>query len=119
MSASDLKIKSKKPIKILTYGLFIIAYAPILSIGMECLLNLLGISKGIALDGSSVTDQYPRFILFCVIVGILALVAPVFLVLLNIIVAERLGYAKRTWWIQSVLAFSRFNFNDKALGNFA
>ena len=96
---------AKKPIKIVAYLLFVIAYAAFLSIGMECLLNLLGISMGIALDGNSVVNQYPRFIPFCVVVGFLALVALVLLVILNIKASEKLDYTKRVWYIQSIFAF--------------
>lgn len=106
MSALKLPSQSaKKLIQIVAYLLFIIVYAAFLSIGMECLLNLLGIFMGISLDGKSPANQYPRFIPFCVVVGFLALVALVLLVILNIKVSERLDYTKRVWCIQSILAF--------------
>ncbi len=94
---------AKKPIKIVAYLLFIIAYAVFLSIGMECLLNLLSISIGLSLDGPP--NPYPRFIPFCFVVGSFALVALVLLVILNIKESERLDYTKRVWCIQSTVAF--------------
>jgi len=96
---------AKKTIQTVAYLLFIIAYAAFLSIGMECLLILLGISMGIALDGTSWAHQYPRLIPFCLVVGFLALVALIFLVILNIKASEKLDYTKRIWYIQSILAF--------------
>ncbi len=106
MSALKLPSQStKKLIKIMAYLFFIIAYAAFLSIGLECLLNILGISMGISLDCKSPANQYPRFFPFCVIVGLLALVALVLLVILNIKVSERLNYTQRLWFIQSMLAF--------------
>ena len=105
MSALKFPSQSmKKTIKIVAYFLFVIAYASALSIGMECLLNLFGISMGIALDSNTV-NQYPRFIPFCVVVGFLALVSLLLIVILNIKVSEKLRYTKRSWFIQSVLAF--------------
>ncbi len=107
MSALKLPSRSaKKRIQIAASLLFIIAYASFLSVGMECLLHLLSISMGIALDGKSPASQYPRFFPFCVVVGFLALVALVLLVILNVKMAERLEYTKRVWCIQSVLAFA-------------
>ena len=94
----------KKRIKIVAYFLFIIAYASALSIGMECLLNLFGISMGIALDSNTV-NQYPRFIPFCVAVGFLALITLALLVILNIKVSEKLDYTKRALYIQPIFAF--------------
>ena len=106
MSALKLPSQSaKKLIKIVAYLLFIIAYATFLSLGMECLLNLLGISMGISLDGQSAANQYPRFVPFCVVVGFLAFVALVLLVILNLKASERLDYTKRIWCVQSILAF--------------
>jgi hypothetical protein len=94
----------KKRIKIVAYFLFIIAYASALSIGMECLLNLFGISMGIALDSNTV-NQYPRFIPFCVAVGFLALITLALLFILNIKVSEKLDYTKRALYIQPIFAF--------------
>ena len=105
MSAVNLPGQSaNKLLKIVAYLLFSIAYASFLSLGMECLLNLLGISMGIALDGKSPANQYPRFIPFCVVVGFLALGALVLLAIWNMKVSEKLDYTKRVWCIQSVLA---------------
>ena len=39
--------------------IFAIVYAIFLSLGLECLLNLLGVSMAISLDGPPVTKQYP------------------------------------------------------------
>ena len=105
MSAVKLPGRSaNKLMKIAAYPLFVIADAAFLSLGMECLLNLLSISMGIALDGKSPANQYPRFIPFCVVVEFLALSALILLVIWNMKVSEKLAYTKRVWCIQSVMA---------------
>jgi len=101
---SALKFPSQW-VKIPVFFLFIIIFAALLSLGMECLLILLCISMGIALDSSAPVNQYPRFLPFCIIVGFLVLVSLVLLVFVNIKVSKKINYTKRTWWVQSVLAF--------------
>lgn len=90
--------------KILLASAFIIAYAIFLSLGMECLLCLLGAAMAISLDSASVTAQYPRFIPFCIIVGILALVALVAIFVINIKASDRFGFTKKLWWAQMIIA---------------
>lgn len=83
---------------------FIIAYAAFLSLGMECLLNLLSVFMAVALDGGAVTKQYPRFIPFCIIVGILALVALAAVFVMNLKASDKFGFTKRLWWMQMIIA---------------
>ena len=83
---------------------FIIAYATFLSIGFECMLRLLGMSVAISLDGATVTKQYPRFIPFCVIVGLGALVILIATFVLNLKLSEKYGLTKEIWWIQSIFS---------------
>ena len=89
--------------KILLASAFIIAYAAFLSLGMECLLNLLSVFMAISLDGGAVTKQYPRFIPFCIIVGILALVALVAVFVMNLKASDKFGFTKRLWWAQMII----------------
>ena len=96
---------SKKLAKKAVCALFIVAYALFLSIGMECLLNILSISFAISLDGRSVVEQYPRFIPFCLVVGFLALIALTLLIFFNIKVAEPFEYTKKLWYVQYIFAF--------------
>ena len=84
--------------------IFVITYATFLSLGFECLLNLLDLSMAIALDGAAVIKQYPRFIPFCVIVGLGALVLLIATFVLNLKMSEKYGLTKKIWWIQSVFA---------------
>ena len=84
--------------------IFAIAYAIFLSLGLECLLNLLGLSMAIALDGAAVTKQYPRFIPFCMIVGLVALVLLIATFVLNLKMSEKYGLTKKIWWIQSIFS---------------
>lgn len=80
---------------------FIIAYAAFLGLGLECLLQLLGSAMAISIDGP---EQYPVFLPFCFIVGLLALAAIAVLLILNIKVSERLDYTKRVWGVQIISA---------------
>ena len=84
--------------------IFAIAYAIFFSLGLECLLNLLGLSMAIALDGAAITKQYPRFIPFCMIVGLGALVLLIATFVLNLKMSEKYDLTKKIWWIQSVFA---------------
>ena len=84
---------------------FLIAYATFLSIGFECMLNLLGMNVAISLDGPSVTKQYPRFIPFCFIVGIFALASIIVTFILNLKASEKLGFTKKIWWMEMVISF--------------
>ena len=55
-------------------------------LGMTCLLNLIGIALGIAIDGRVVIREYPRFIPFCIILGMLALLILITVFIINVIV---------------------------------
>ena len=79
---------------------FAVAYAIILSIGFECLLILLGSSFGVSLDSATAIERYPKFILFCMIVGILALVALTALFIFNLKASDKFGLCKKLWWVQ-------------------
>ena len=83
----------------------ILANAMFLSLGMECLFNLLGFAMAISLDGSSVTAQYPRFIPFCFFVGIIALLGLIATYIINLKLSEKLGLARIIWFAQYILAF--------------
>lgn len=83
---------------------FVISYATFLSIGLECLLNLLGMSLAISLDGAAVTGQYPRFIPFCLIVGLVALVLLAATLILNLKMSEKYVLTRRFWIVQTIIS---------------
>ena len=83
---------------------FVIAYATFLSIGFECLLRLLGLSMAIALDGAAVTKQYPRFIPFCMVVGLVACILLIATFILNLKMSEKYGLTKKICWMQAIIA---------------
>lgn len=91
--------------KFLLALVFAITYAIFLSLGLECTLRLLGAAMGISLDGPSVIEQYPRFIPFCIVVGIIALAAIVGTFILNLIVSEKFEFTKNLWTAELILAF--------------
>ena len=90
--------------KVLFVSTFTVAYATFLSIGLECLLQLAGISMAIALDGRAVTKQYPRFIPFCAVVGLFSLAALVVTFIINFKVSEKINITKKLWCIQIISA---------------
>lgn len=82
-----------------------IAYAVLFSLGVYSLLMLMGLSMAISFDGINVVDQYPRFIPFCFIVGILSLFSLLTIIWFQLKRAEQIGYDELTWAIQLVLSF--------------
>ena len=83
---------------------FSCTYAIVFSLGIECLLNLLSMSVAISLDGGPVVQQYPGFIPFCVVVGILALIAAVILGMFNLKLSEKFNFSKKIWYVQIISA---------------
>ena len=81
---------------------FALGNAIFLSLGMTCLLNLLSFSVVISLDDSAI--KYPRFIPFCIVLGIVALLGVIFLLLGNIKISEKLKFTKWIWYFQYIFA---------------
>ena len=81
--------------------LFVLANAASLSLGIECLLNLLSLSMAISLDS---VEKYPRFIPFCLTLGIVALLGLVAMLILNIKISEKLNFTKTIWIFEYALA---------------
>lgn len=79
----------------------ILANAALLGLGIECLLNLFGIAMAVSLDSSL---NYPRFIPFCVIMGIVSLLGLVAMLVLNIKISEKLNFTKTIWIFEYALA---------------
>ncbi|MBE6535508.1 MAG: hypothetical protein E7677_02670 [Ruminococcaceae bacterium] len=79
----------------------ILANAAFLSLGLECLLNLLGLAMAISLDSSM---QYPRFIPFCILCGIVALLGLIAMLILNIKLSEKLRFTKSIWLSEYLFA---------------
>lgn len=90
----------KKAVIVLGFSL---AYGILFSLGSSCMLNLLGIGMALSLDGG-ILNQYPRFIPFCMLVGILTLAAIVILFIYQFYAAEKLGFTKRMWYVQFLSA---------------
>jgi len=84
---------------------FTMAYAITWSIGIACLLNLLGLAMAISLDGSAVTEQYPRLIPFCLVVGIIALVAVIITFIFNLKASVQFEFTKKLWITEVIFAF--------------
>ena len=86
-------------------SIFAAAYALFLSLGLTCLLNLVGIIFASAIDGG-VIDEYPRFIPFCYIIGVLSLISIVVCFVLNIKSASKSGFTGKVWAIEFICAFA-------------
>ena len=81
--------------------LSILANAALFSLGIECLLNLLSLSMAISLDS---VVKYPRFIPFCIVLGIVALLGLITMLILNIKASEKLVFTKTIWIFEYVFA---------------
>ncbi len=87
--------------KLLARVLFTAAYAALISFAMSCFMHLPSLSFVSSWTGVS----YPRLIFFCYAVPILASVALICLLILNIKLSDRLSYTSDTWLGQTVCAF--------------
>lgn len=88
-----------------TVSIFVAIYALFFSLGLTCLLNLAGIMLASTIDGG-VIDEYPRFLSFCYVIGLLALIALVVCFVLNKKYASRSGFTGKVWAIQFICAFA-------------
>ena len=79
----------------------ILANAALFSLGIECLLNLFSLSMAISLDS---VVKYPRFIPFCIVLGIVALLGLVAMLALNIKISEKLNFTKTIWILEYAFA---------------
>ena len=93
-----------KKTNILLAFVFTVAYAVIVSLEMICLLNLLSVAFAISLDDGSVVQEYPRFIPFCVALGLLALAAGIILFVFNFKLSEKLNFTKKIWRAEIISA---------------
>ena len=83
--------------------LSILANAALFSLGIECLLNLLSLSMSISLDS---VVKYPKFIPFCIVLGIVALLGLVAMLVLNIKISEKLNFTKTIWIFEYVFVLA-------------
>ena len=79
----------------------ILVNSALFSLGIECLLNLLSLSMAISLDS---VVKYPRFIPFCIVLGIVVLLGLIAMLILHIKVSEKLGFTKTIWIFEYVYA---------------
>ena len=87
--------------------IFTISYALFLSLGVEALLTYFGLGLGMGPDSDvpSGIELYPKLMPFCLVLAIVALIAFVVILLLNIKCSEKASYTRTIWRIQSVCAF--------------
>ena len=81
---------------------FIGLNAAFFGLGMSCLLHLFGSVLAMSLDS---TPRYPRFVPFCLFVGVAALLGLILVFLWSVKISEKHDFAKRTWLVQYVCAF--------------
>ena len=96
----------KKNGKLIAVSSFFTAfYSTILSLGIECTLCLMGLFLVVTWDGAKAGfEELPRFTAFCLIVGFFSLILLFISLIFNIFISEHLGYTKKMWYIQSILA---------------
>lgn len=82
---------------------FTLSYAALLGLGYECLLCVMSLAMGAAID-ADVVSQYPRFLPFCMAAGLFALPALIALIILNVILREKLQLRKPAWGVQAICA---------------
>ncbi len=90
--------------RIAAIAVFALAYAILLSLGDECLLNLLSAATAVSIDADPAARRLPVFGAFCLAIGCAALILIVFTAICNIRRTEKLGYTKSTWIVQCALA---------------
>ena len=79
----------------------ILANAAFLGLGIECLLDLLGLAMAVSLDGSL---KYPRFVPFCIILGIVALLGLIAMLIINVTASKKLNFKKSVWVFEYIFA---------------
>ena len=94
-----------KFVNITFYSLFTLAYSFFLSLGLTCLLNLLGIAFSLSLDKGAALS-YPRFIPFCLVTGFFCIAFIVILVIFNVKFSKKLRYTNFVWFFQFISAFA-------------
>jgi len=92
---------NKKALVILP--IFILANTAFLSLGWECLLSLFSVTMAISLDGVA---RYPKFIPFCVVLGVVSLIGIVSTLFINIKISEKYGSTKLIWTFQYISALA-------------
>ena len=93
----------KKSTQIVFRSLFVFAYAFFFSLGAECVINLFALGFALTLDSN---PRYPRFVPFCFVMGIFALLCLVVIAILNFKKWEELEYTVLFCKIQTVLVLA-------------
>ncbi len=84
--------------------IFSVLYGVVVSLGIECLLSLMGFTFTISGIDAEVTNKYPIFIPFCIAMGILAVVLLIVIFIFNLKAAEKFSFKKYLWWIEMAAA---------------
>lgn len=96
----------KTSVKIAICSAFTLSYALLLSLGSECLLNLMGAVMSFSLDGKAITELYPRFIPFCICTGVICAAGLIGLAILNFAQYDKIGYTKQIILTQTVCSIA-------------
>ena len=91
-----------KKISKLFVALFILLNSAVLSLGLECLLCFPG-STDTVYDGSHLL--FPRFFLFCIVLGILCLLALIALFVLNFKAYVKYNFKASVWAFEYIISF--------------
>ena len=91
-----------KKISNIYISLFILANTVVLSLGLECLLCFPG-STVTVYDGSHLL--FPRFFLFCIVLGIICLLALIALFILNFKAYVKYNFKASVWAFEYIISF--------------
>lgn len=91
-----------KKISNIYISLFILLNSAVLSLGLECLLCFPG-STVTVYDGSHLL--YPRFFLFCIVLGIICLLALIALFILNFKAYVKYNFNPSLWAFEYIISF--------------
>lgn len=91
-----------KKISNIYISLFILANTMVLSLGLECFLCFPG-STVTVYDGSHLL--FPRFFLFCIVLGIVCLLALIALFILNFKAYVKYNFKASVWAFEYIISF--------------
>lgn len=83
---------------------FAIVCALSLSLGIVCFLHLSGVVVATAAFGDPISEQYPRFIPFCLFVGLLAIIALVATFITYLKASKKLAFTQTMCWIPVIIS---------------
>ncbi len=86
--------------KLLFISAFSVSYVLVISMGITCFLNVVGAVLASYAFNEAISAQYPRFIPFCIIAGICALIALIAFFRIDIKLSKKFNFTKKLRFVQ-------------------